>query len=79
MAKVENRARLKAKFLALPRAMREQMREDFEKSAEEMVRLAKRLVAVKTGALRESIDWSEGDPPEGAVLRRKSEGGKALH
>lgn len=48
-----------------------------EQGAEEIVQMMKRLVPVDTGALRDSIGWTWGDAPEGAMVlaRSKAAGG----
>jgi HK97 gp10 family phage protein len=61
MAKVEGRGELKRKFAAMPRAVREEVKAALVKSADELVGMQKRLVPVKTGALRDSIHYEIED------------------
>lgn len=61
---------------AVPKAMREAVKPAIEKSADEIVALAKSLVPVDEGPLRESIGWTWGEAPEGsmAIAQGSSEG-----
>lgn len=45
-----------------------------EKSADEIVALAKRLCPVDQGDLRDSIGWTWGDAPEGSVVLASTKG-----
>lgn len=75
MAKILNRERLRKKLLALAPAIRAEIKPALEKGAQEIVDLAVHLAPVgATRALRNSIDWSYGNPPPGSVLHngRKS-------
>lgn len=66
---------LRAKIRALPDAARAEIRAAMEKSADEMVAMAKRLVPVDSGALRDSIGWTWGAPPKGSIALARSSGG----
>lgn len=46
-------------------------RKAMEQSAEEIVQMMKRLVPVDEGALRDSIGWTWGEPPKGAMVIAK--------
>jgi len=65
--KVVGREALKRKFDALPKAAVIAIRAAMEKQAEAIVDMAKRLVPVKTGTLRDSIGWSWGAAPKGSM------------
>lgn len=43
-----------------------------EKAAEDTVQLMRRLVPVDSGALRDSIGWTWGDAPKGALVLGRS-------
>lgn len=71
----------KDKFLkqidALPRALKDEIRNALKMSGEEMVDLAKRFAPVKSGALRNSISYTFGRPrPENANVRGVSSAGE---
>lgn len=68
MPKILNRARLRRKLKALPEEVKRQIRPALERGAQEIADLAVHLAPVDTGALRNSIDWAYGDPPDSAVL-----------
>ncbi len=59
---------------SIPRAVRRHIRAALEKSANEIVALAKRFVPVDEGDLRDSIGWTWGDPPSGTVTLASSDG-----
>lgn len=65
-AKVMNTERLLRKLAALPEAAKADIRPALEKSAAEIVALAKSLVPTDSGALRDSIGWTWGSAPEGS-------------
>ena len=58
--KIQNLKRFERKLAALPKAAKQQMREAISKSADEIVELQQRLVAVKSGDLKQSITWRWG-------------------
>lgn len=64
---VQNRERLLRKLSALPKAVKDEIRKALSKSADEMVALAKSLVPVDRGALRDSIGWTYGAAPRGSI------------
>lgn len=59
---------LRRKLKAMPQRIEAQIRAALEKSADEIVAMAKALVPVDSGALRDSIGWTWGDPPSGAMV-----------
>lgn len=70
---VEGLDRLKRKLtVSIPGQVRERTRKAMEKGADEIVGMAKNLVPVDTGALRDSIGWTWGDAPEGAMVLASS-------
>ena len=56
----------------IPKEVRKATREALEKGAIEIVALAKQLVPVDSGELRDSIGWTWGDPPKGSITLAKS-------
>lgn len=75
MAKILNRERLRAKLKALSPEIKRQIKPALERGAQEIADLAIHLVPVDTSALKNSIDWTYGEPPDSAVLtggRRKT-------
>lgn len=81
-AKFQNKERLRKKLLALPDSIKKEIRQPMERAAQKVVDLAVHLAPVLKeptperipGALRNSIDWSWGPPPIGAIAA----GGKTL-
>ncbi|MGU3577095.1 HK97-gp10 family putative phage morphogenesis protein [Brucellaceae bacterium C25G] len=63
----------------MPQIAKDQIRQALEASADEIVEMAKRLAPVlkepdgrrKAGALRDSIDWTWGKAPKGAITLGK--------
>ncbi|MEZ2132470.1 MULTISPECIES: HK97-gp10 family putative phage morphogenesis protein [unclassified Sinorhizobium] len=66
-ATIQNLKRLQKKLDRLPRVVKERIRKAMEEGAEEIVSLSKSLVPVDTGALRDSIGWTFGRAPKGAL------------
>jgi len=65
---VQGLDRLRRKLLkTIPDRVRQRTRAAMEKGADEIVALAKSLVPVDSGALRDSIGWTWGDAPEGSI------------
>lgn len=64
---VQGLDRLNARFNAIPKRVREAAEKELERTAAEIVDTMKRFAPVDTGALRESIGWTWGDAPEGAL------------
>ena len=52
----------------MPELARQEIAKAMEQSAQEVVDLAKSLVPVSTGALRDSIGWTWGDAPSGSMV-----------
>ncbi|OHV84159.1 HK97-gp10 family putative phage morphogenesis protein [Rhizobium sp. LCM 4573] len=59
--------KLQQKLKRLPLVVKEQIRKAMEQGAEEIVDLAKSLVPVDSGALKNSIGWTWGRAPRGAM------------
>lgn len=76
MARTEGLDRLKAKFRALPTAIRKEVRVSMERVAQNVVDLAVHLAPVLkaphkgrvAGALKNSIDWGWGPPPASSIF-----------
>lgn len=65
---VEGLDRLRRKMLVtIPDAARKAVREALEKGAGEIVATMKAFAPVDSGALRDSIGWTWGDAPKGAM------------
>lgn len=72
---VEGLKRLERKLKrTIPAKAIEFTRKAMEQSADEIVAMMKRLVPVDSGALRNSIGWTWGDAPKGAMVIAKSRG-----
>lgn len=67
---------LNRKFKAMPKAVEERLKRAMAKSADEIVRDMKRLVAKDTGALGDSISWTWGDAPAGAMTIAQASAGE---
>lgn len=65
---IRNKDRLLRKLAALPTAVKGKLRAALAKSADEMVALAKSLVPVDRGDLRDSIGWTWGKAPSGSMV-----------
>lgn len=77
-AKILGLARLDRKLKRLPQLAKAEIKAAMEQAAEEMVTTMKSLVAVDSGALRDSIGWTWGKAPKGAgivALAKSSLGG----
>lgn len=77
MAKITRVERLQRKLQALPRIARQEIEKAMEKSAAEMVTLARSLVPVDSGDLRQSIGWTWGEAPKGSIRLGTVGGGAA--
>lgn len=73
--KIQGLERLRRKLQKMPERIEEQIRLVMEKSANEIVAMAKSLVPVDSGALRDSIGWTWGDAPKGAITIAKGKKG----
>lgn len=81
MASILNLARLERKLGRLPDAVTAEIKAAMEAVAEDIMRLAKSLVPVEDGDLKDSIGWTWGAPPQGSISLGKvarSALGKAL-
>lgn len=67
-------AALQRKLNAIPKAAKLAVEQSMEKSAQEIVDLAKRLCPVDSGTLRDSIGWTWGDAPAGSIVLAATEG-----
>ncbi|WP_454914986.1 HK97-gp10 family putative phage morphogenesis protein [Xanthobacter sediminis] len=74
--------RLRRKLKKLPTIVENEIMAAMEAAAQEVVDLAKSLVPVDEGDLRDSIGWTWGDPPRGSItlargkrVRRKNKVG----
>lgn len=59
--------RLHARFARVPPTLQVEIAKALEFQAEKIVKDMRRLVPVKSGALRRSIGWTWGDAPAGSV------------
>ncbi len=69
---------LKERFQAFPAEVQAALKQNMEQTAERVVAMMKRLVPVRTGALRESIGWTWGAAPRGAMTLGKVRADNAL-
>ena len=58
---------LKERFEAFPAEVQANLKQNMEQTAARVVAMMKRLVPVRTGALRDSIGWTWGKAPRGAM------------
>lgn len=68
--------RLRRKLKRLPELAREEISKAMEQSAAEIMAMAKSLVAVDQGDLRDSIGWTWGDAPKGSMTLGEVKGGR---
>jgi HK97 gp10 family phage protein len=66
-ARIIGLEKLQKKLSAMPKLVKQEIRKALEQSAEEIVSLAKSLVPVDKGDLRDSIGWTYGDVPKGSI------------
>lgn len=64
---------LQRKLDRLPRVVKQRIGKAMEQGADEIVSLAKALVPVDSGSLKESIGWTWGRAPKGAMTLGKVE------
>jgi HK97 gp10 family phage protein len=64
---VKGEAALKTAMMAIPQKIRDEVARELEVQAVKVVADMKRLVPVDSGALRDSIGWTWGDAPKGAI------------
>lgn len=67
MTKIQGLDRLKRKLTQLPVVAKKMIRQQMEKTAEEIVAMMKNLVPVDDGKLRDSIGWTWGKAPKGSI------------
>lgn len=72
-AKILRLKELQRKLDRLPGKVKARIREAMEQGANEIVEMAKSLVPDDTGALRDSIGWTYGRAPKGAMTLGKVE------
>lgn len=65
--KIKNLDRLQRKLRVLPDAVRKRIKQAMAEVANDIVNMAKGLVATDSGALRNSINWTWGDAPKGSI------------
>ncbi|WP_196258570.1 HK97-gp10 family putative phage morphogenesis protein [Pelagibacterium limicola] len=68
--------RLNRKLSRFTEDVAKELRREMEKSAQEIVNMARRLVPVDEGDLRDSIGWTWGNAPEGAMTLGEVRGGR---
>lgn len=71
VTKILGLGRLKKKLKALPAAAEEEISKAMEQSADEIVAMAKGLAPVDRGELQDSIGWTWGEAPKGAMVLGK--------
>lgn len=69
---IKGLSKLQQKLSALPDAVKEEISKAMEQGAQEIVDFARRLVPVDEMTLYESIGWTWGEPPEGALVLARS-------
>lgn len=69
--KIEGLDRLNRKLRALPIVAQKRIREAMEQGADEIVRMMKSLCPTDSGDLRDSIAWTWGSAPKGAMTLAK--------
>lgn len=69
---------LKERFEAFPAEVQANLKQNMEQTAQRVVAMMKRLVPVRTGALRDSIGWTWGAAPRGAMTLGTVRGDNAL-
>lgn len=72
---VQGLARLSRKLKRLPTLAREEIGKAMEAIAAQVVAMAKSLVAVDDGDLRDSIGWTWGEAPQGSISLGVVKGG----
>ncbi|MBX8785278.1 HK97 gp10 family phage protein [Ochrobactrum sp. GRS2] len=71
VARIIGLAKLQRKINRLPNIAKQKIKVALEQSAEEITSLAKSLVPVDQGELRDSIGWTWGKAPKGALTLGK--------
>ncbi|MEW9522373.1 HK97 gp10 family phage protein [Agrobacterium radiobacter] len=60
-------SRIQQRMMAIPKAVRDGVRPAMERAANDIVAIAKTLVPVDDGVLRDSIGWTWGKAPAGSI------------
>lgn len=68
MSRIEGLDRLSRKLKLLPQRAVEAAARSLEESAEDLVKMMRRLVPKDSGDLAKSIGWTWGDAPKGAMV-----------
>ncbi|ETX26568.1 HK97 gp10 family phage protein, partial [Roseivivax isoporae] len=71
---VKNLAKFQRRMRAIPLSVRLEVARQLEKEADKIVKLMKAFAPKDTGALAESIGWTWGDAPKGAITVGKVAG-----
>ena len=66
-ARIIGLAKLQKKLNAMPQIAKDEIKRALEQSANEIVDMMRNLVPVDSGALRDSIGWTYGEAPRGAM------------
>lgn len=66
--RILNLDRLNKKLKRFPADVEQEVRKAMDQTATEMVAMMRSLVPVDSGALRDSINWTWGDAPQGAMV-----------
>ncbi len=66
--KILGRRKLERRLAQMPETARAEIRIAMEKSADEIVAGMKLLVPVDTGKLRDTVGWTWGEAPKGALI-----------
>lgn len=75
--KILGREKLAAKLKAMPVVAKARIREAMEAGAEDIVEMMRSLAPVASGHLRDSIGWTWGEAPKGAMkVATVSDGGE---
>lgn len=77
--KIENADRLRRRLAGFPKAVRAELSKALEEGAKEMVDLARKLVPVDDGDLRDSIGWTWGDAPKGSISLGTVDGPRSMN
>lgn len=64
--RIEGAEALKRKLRRFPAMVEAQIRKALEQNADELVKLARSIVPIEDGDLRDSIGWTYGEPPKGS-------------
>lgn len=73
---VQGLDKLMRKMALIPSKVLQEVRYSMERSATEMTDMMRRLVPVEHGVLRDSIGWTWGDAPKGAMVIGSVRSGK---